>query len=88
MLGNAFGTNQTALNAADVLTIMTYTGAATVDNGAATNGTLSNNGKTLTVTVAMSAGTFATTETLGFSAAVPSLWDSVDAVAVSVLTVQ
>ncbi|TVV44490.1 carboxypeptidase-like regulatory domain-containing protein [Thalassolituus sp. C2-1] len=88
MLGNAFGTNQTALNAADVLTIMTYTGAATVDNGAATNGTLSNNGKTLTVTVAMSAGTFATTETLGFSAAVPSLWDSVDAVAVPVLTVQ
>ncbi|PIQ39210.1 MAG: hypothetical protein COW58_12885 [Thalassolituus sp. CG17_big_fil_post_rev_8_21_14_2_50_53_8] len=88
MLGNAFGTNQTTLNAADVLTIMTYTGAATVDNGTATNGTLSNNGKTLTVTVAMSANTFATTETLGFSAAVPSLWDSVDAVAVPVLTVQ
>lgn len=88
MLGNAPGTNQTSLNAANVMSIMTYTGAATVDTGTATNGNLTNNGKTLTLTVAMSAGSYATGETLGFSSPVPSLWDSVDAVTPATLTVQ
>ncbi len=90
MLGEVFGTitQNTTISGTQVASIMTFTdadaGGAVIDT-VNTSASISANGKVLTLSLQFSSP-LQTGDTLDFTANVPSLWDSVDAVDVSAIT--
>ena len=85
MLGQAFGTidENTNITGAQVASIMTLTGATTIDAGN-TSASISANGKVLTINL-RTAANLSSADSLDFNASVPSRWDSIDAVNVSAI---
>lgn len=83
MLGGAQSAGVVNLDGADVAALLTYTGGTSINTNS--TGTVSADRRTISFTLNTVAAT-ASSDTVDFTANVPSLWDSVDDVNVPVIT--